>query len=885
MVRRCLTSFLAAILVMLSLPGVPASHAGSGNIFPALSVTPGLSGAAAVSALGGKLPEVAGYYGLTAEQLRQRLLRDEGLRLARTGHLLRLSAGPGASATTPFAAPAFTLSPAAARAIPLDETFRLHSKPDAPKTIYLNFEGAMLYAEEHLLVALLDPMATELVVPPFSIDGDATFSDAERRMVQEVWQRVAEDFSPFDVDVTTEPPAPDRISRANDGDQVFGLDVIVAPDSIPPGVQENAGLSAPGSFFAAGPDGDMQKPALVFYDVAAVDVRLLADAASREIGTTLGLSADTQGCNFDPHPGQGTSPVNGWAPIMGALSAQPLRQFDKGEYANPGSACGEAGTPPQDDFRVITSSGLSLRADEAGNTRATASWLPVTSSGGRSAASHDGVITPAPFSASASLAPDVDVFHFEAGAGPLNMRVDPASYGPNADLVLTLLDSAGNVLRTDNPIGQLDAAISYDLPTPGTYYLDVRGTGEGSPLLTGYSSYGSVGAYRISGGFPAPPSTMPSASFTYAVATGSAPHTVMLDPSASAVASGTIMHYRWDFGDGTSLEAATAAPLQKTFASPGTYVVTLTVTSDSGLTGSTSRSIFINAPPSASFALSMVSDTDLTVSLDASPSRDDVAITSYRWDFGDGTSQEGASPGPVLKTYDAAGSYTVTLVVTDGAGLTDSTTRSVDLTGPPPPPPPPPPPAAPTASFSATSGPATLQVTFDASESNDSDGTITSYIWDFGDGSTEEASSPAPLQKTYAAPGRYEVTLRVTDNDGLVAETSRTVTVTPAPVANEPRIDIVSVSFAPSGRTRLRGRALVTVLDAAGLPANRATVIARWSGTASAVSSARTGRFGQAGLSSPATAGAGCLRVTVVGVRIGRANFIPPVPASAEVCR
>jgi PKD repeat protein len=84
---------------------------------------------------------------------------------------------------------------------------------------------------------------------------------------------------------------------------------------------------------------------------------------------------------------------------------------------------------------------------------------------------------------------------------------------------------------------------------------------------------------------------------------------------------------------------------------------------------------------------------------------------------------------------------------------------------------------APTATF--TTKVTDLTAAFDGSRSADSDGTVTGYAWDFGDGAT---GSGATATHAYGAPGTYQVTLRVTDDDGATAQHSAAVTVTaPAP--------------------------------------------------------------------------------------------------------
>ncbi|MBG6214541.1 MULTISPECIES: PKD domain-containing protein [unclassified Cryobacterium] len=167
-----------------------------------------------------------------------------------------------------------------------------------------------------------------------------------------------------------------------------------------------------------------------------------------------------------------------------------------------------------------------------------------------------------------------------------------------------------------------------------------------------------------------------------------------------------------------------------------------------------------NVPPTASFSSAI---TYRGLSVDAAGSADsDGTITSYAWNFGDGSTATGAT---TTHSYAAAGSYLVTLTVTDNAGASTVTSRTVDATDPPAN-------VAPTAAFSYQVTP--LAIATDASASTDSDGTITGYSWDFGDGST---GTGVGASHTYASPGSYNVILTVTDNSTATAQTTQTVVV------------------------------------------------------------------------------------------------------------
>ena len=166
-----------------------------------------------------------------------------------------------------------------------------------------------------------------------------------------------------------------------------------------------------------------------------------------------------------------------------------------------------------------------------------------------------------------------------------------------------------------------------------------------------------------------------------------------------------------------------------------------------------------NQPPTAAFT---VSESVLSVDVNGSGSSDpDGTIAGYSWNFGDGETATGATAS---HTYDADGTYTVTLTVTDDDGGTDTATRSVTVAAPNSPP---------DANFTAAVNDLALAV--DAAASDDPDGTISSYAWDFGDGATGSGETDT---HTYGAAGTYTVRLTVTDNDGDTDTTTRSVTAT-----------------------------------------------------------------------------------------------------------
>jgi len=107
---------------------------------------------------------------------------------------------------------------------PLEDTFKLHSRPAATRKIYLDFDGHV--TQDTPWNAGRSPTLT---TPPFSLDGSADFSDAEKAVVQESFRRIAEHFAPWNVDVTTEDPGVEGLRKTSSGDLAYGIRVVIGP--------------------------------------------------------------------------------------------------------------------------------------------------------------------------------------------------------------------------------------------------------------------------------------------------------------------------------------------------------------------------------------------------------------------------------------------------------------------------------------------------------------------------------------------------------------------------------------------------------------------------------------------------------------------------------
>jgi PKD repeat protein len=235
--------------------------------------------------------------------------------------------------------------------------------------------------------------------------------------------------------------------------------------------------------------------------------------------------------------------------------------------------------------------------------------------------------------------------------------------------------------------------------------------------------------------------------------TGTEGTSITFDGSRSSDpdAFGDIVKYHWEFGDGST---GTGVRPAHTYARDGSYPVSLEVTDNMDATNR--NIIFVTvldtSPHAEFFGTPEAGASPLTVTFtDTSNSHDGIA--EWYWEFGDGTNSTDAEP---THTYMQEGVYTVSLRTKEADGDQDIETKTnyiivttnalpvADAGGP----------------YTGTEG--TL-ITFDGSRSTDPDGTITAWLWEFGDGETSTEESPT---HRYLSASRYTVTLTVTDNMG-----------------------------------------------------------------------------------------------------------------------
>ncbi len=299
--------------------------------------------------------------------------------------------------------------------------------------------------------------------------------------------------------------------------------------------------------------------------------------------------------------------------------------------------------------------------------------------------------------------------------------------------------------------------------------------------------------------------TQPVASFTFSPTTPAVNQPVFFNASSSTGGTGhTLVSYAWNFGDGVT---GTGVTPSHPYSAAGTFTVTLIVTNEVGQTGTVSAGVTVAAgggAPTANFTFSPSAPApNQPVLFNASSSTAGTGHTlvSYAWNFGDGATGSGVTPS---HPYSAAGTFTVTLTVTDEIGQVGLISKPVTITGTPP-----------TASFTfLPATPAVNQtVFFDASSSTAGTGhRLVSYAWTFGDGQTGTGVTPT---HAYSVVGTFAVTLTVTDEIGQVGVTSKTVIISSAPTASFTFLPLApavnqAVFFNASGSTAGTGHTLVS---------------------------------------------------------------------------
>jgi gliding motility-associated-like protein len=207
--------------------------------------------------------------------------------------------------------------------------------------------------------------------------------------------------------------------------------------------------------------------------------------------------------------------------------------------------------------------------------------------------------------------------------------------------------------------------------------------------------------------------------------------------------------WSWNFGDGTF--STTPSPTH-TYAVPGNYYVTLLVTNGSCTHEKTTTIHVIDENPDFSSNAQVVCKNSVLNFTSFGYLRSN--ISAITWNFGDGNIVAGDSL--MSHIYTQAGVFTVSLIMTDLNGCTDTVTKNLYITV-----------FGPTANFVSTVPGTCLNTAVGFNDLSVGDGThpIVNWEWNYGDGSVQTYTNP-PFQHQYAASGVYTIKLKVTDNNG-----------------------------------------------------------------------------------------------------------------------
>ena len=421
-------------------------------------------------------------------------------------------------------------------------TFQLHSSPTSSKVIYLDFNGHTTTGTSWNNTR----MGSSFYSPAYDINGNpAIFNNEELSRIQQIWQRVAADYAPFDVDVTTQAPPTDWLIKSNNSDPNYGIRAVITSY----GPYNTAGGVAYANSFNAAND----TPCFIYNK----SLTAAAEAVSHEVGHTLGLSHDGTSSNAYYY-GHGSGETS-WAPIMGVGYDKNVTTWDNGTYygSTNGAASANYGHGPNDMAVISTFNGFGYQLDQIGNDPSSAAALTVA--GG--VVSQFGRIE-------TSL--DSDFYSFQLqGSGNVNLKFDPYCYrayvdrdglwggsnlvytapvsdansgtayadsGSNLDLAVGLYSSAGSLLGSFNGAG-LATTLAWSNLAAGTYYVKLDGVGVGNPTTSppnGYNDYGSVGNYLITGTITNALNSGTPLSTTTALAPSSSTPKGVISPSGTA---------------------------------------------------------------------------------------------------------------------------------------------------------------------------------------------------------------------------------------------------------------------------------------------------------------------------------------------------------------
>ena len=429
------------------------------------------------------------------------------------------------------------------------------SRPGAESVIYLDFNGHTVTGTSWNTSL----SRTSVQCVPFDLDGDpTTFSDAEQAVITEVWERVSEDYKAFNINVTTVEPATFTAKTAR---------VLITKNKDASGAN-NPSSTAGGvgylNVFGISDYPARYSPVFAYFNNVSNSAANISEVISHEVGHNLGLNHDgTKSAEYYTGHGSGET---AWAPIMGASYGRNFTQWSKGEYYNSNNA--------QDDLAVISAKTGYSADDIAGSIQD----APAVTFSGNSFL-VEGFI---------GATSDVDLHKITTSQSVLTVNAESfkisgsSTYGSNLGIKLELLSASGQVIAASSTEGQSKGSLTSAI-SPGTYYIRVSGSGNGSPLASapsGFTSYGSMGAYKLWG-----TAGSSNNSFAPVLGNGSSSSTTTNSTRLSATVNpnGLATNFYFQYGNSPSLGAVTA----NQSAGSGTAPVALSVTLSGLLPNST----------------------------------------------------------------------------------------------------------------------------------------------------------------------------------------------------------------------------------------------------------------------------------------------------------
>lgn len=318
------------------------------------------------------------------------------------------------------------------------------SRPGAAVTLFLDFNGHVGNDDWGLYTA-----------NSFDLTGQTSVTSAAERMaIDEMWRIVAEDFAPFDVNVTTIDPGSPAIGNVYQLVLTTSSPSIIGQSGLPRGMAIPVSFTSPATdtgFVFVNSFGDYLGGISGRMVAAAIE---MANESSRQFGVAVGLH-NYGGLNSQP---------------IGIMQS-PDSGLSRATWSAGLTHSGEFPVVSQNDVAALAAGGVPLRPDDHGDTLATATVM--------AGSTITGFIGDA--------LNDKDVFQFPAMQGDYTVNVDVDPWAGNADLQLRVFNSAGLFLIASDPPDSFGLSLTFYVPSPSNYYFEVRSHGQP----------GAIGSYQL----------------------------------------------------------------------------------------------------------------------------------------------------------------------------------------------------------------------------------------------------------------------------------------------------------------------------------------------------------------------------------------------------